>query len=795
MPSKPPISQDNPSGKSEFTAPARPGSSITTAAFVLLTIAALYFGRDIFVPFALAVLLGFMLAPPVNWLRRLSVPRMAAVVLVVTTTVALIAGISVLVGTQVVAIANNLPTYQSTMLEKIRTIRHSAPGGGVVDRTTTVIKEVSRELTEQNQEPETNKRTAKGQPKEPLSVRVIPPEQSPLDMASGVIGSALGPFASAGLVIVFVFFVLLSPSDLRDRLIRLSGGELHRTTEALSEAADRVGRYLLMQLVVNATYGIPLGIGLYLIGVPGAFLWALMATLLRFIPYLGPMIAAVFPLTMAFAVDPGWSMLLWAASLVVVLELISNNVIEPWLYGSSTGMSPMAVILSAIFWTLLWGPVGLVLATPVTVCLLVIGHYFPQLKFIEVLLGSEPVLSSGERLYQRLLGGHVEEAIDIAESEASSSSLVEFFDQTALPALRLAEDDRDDGLSKQNDKMVADGLLTLVQAMADNDNSTINTSPAPHWLGTPALCIAGRGELDAAAVAMLAHMLETRGIGARSASASDIALDAIGNVDLAGVEVVCLSYMMPNPKAYARFVCRRLKRRMPHLKIVLGTWNLSPEAGTAEQLAANVGADAAATSLAQVAKLIEDLIGQVAVTALPPPVLTEEDARLEALNASGALAADKQGFFDRVARNVAEAMDAPIGLVSLIDATCQLWKGASGLPPDLEEARQGTRETSVCTHVVAANAPIVVEDAARDRRFAHNPFLREQGIRFYAGVPLRTPSGHVIGSLCVIDKRPRTVSPHEIKLMQVIADEMMAELLQAAPSEPPVSNTVEMVRD
>lgn len=794
---KPGISSDSPTA--EHAPPAEPprssfvdtqvasGVNIVTAAVVLLTIAALYFGRDIFLPFALAILLSFMLAPPVDWLRRLHMPRIAAVVLVVASAVALVGALSVLVGSQAVNLADNLPSYQKTMQQKIRSIRAAAPGGGLIDRTTELVQALGRELSSSSGDAsEANRRAANRQPKtEPVPVRVEPPDQQPLAVMQQVIGPLLGPIGTAGLVIIFIFFVLLEPSDLRDRFIRLAGTDLHRTTEALSEAADRVSRYLLMQLVVNATYGLPLGIGLYLIGVPGAFLWALLATLLRFVPYLGPVIAAFFPLTMAFAVDPGWSMLLWTAALVLALELVSNNVIEPWLYGASTGLTPVAVILAAIFWTLLWGPIGLILATPLTVCLVVLGRYVPQLAFLDVLLGSDPVLSPEERLYQRLLAGNVEEAIEIAETKVAEDSLLAFYDQIAVPALRLAENARERGASVEDRRKVADGMRAVVSDLTElavKTEEAASNRAQNHWLGASVLCIAGRSDLDAAAAAMLMHALESRDIGARYSSPFSVTHDAIGELDLAGVEAVCLLYLNAMPQAYARFVSRRLKRRMPHLKIVLGLWNLAPEAGTAEQLAAGVGADIATADLNATVRAIADMARQAPLASTTPPPLPplpdEEQARLQALQTSGALDASKSSHLDRVARKVADAFDTPIGLVTLIDDSCQLWKGAAGLPEDLEKTRQGSRETSICTHVVAADLPLVVEDTARDSRFAHNPFLRERGMRFYAGVPLRTSSGHVIGSLCVIDTKPRTLSPRDVKLLQVIADELMAELIQ-----------------
>jgi predicted PurR-regulated permease PerM len=765
------------------TVPA-PGLNLMTAAVVLLTIATLYFGRDIFLPFALAVLLSFMLAPLVSWLRRVHIPRVAAVLLVVVSAVALTGALSVLVGSQVVNLANNLPNYQKTMQEKIRSIRTAAPGGGAIDRTTEVIQALGRELSGTTDAPSVRGGAlAKRSGTEPVPVRIEEsPDQQPMAVLQNVIGPMLAPIGTAGLVIIFIFFVLLEPSDLRDRFIRLAGTDLHRTTGALSEAAERVSRYLLMQLIVNALYGVPLGIGLYLIGVPGAFLWAMLATLLRFVPYLGPVIAAVFPLTLAFAVDPGWDMLLWTATLVVALELVSNNVIEPWLYGSSTGLTPVAIILAAIFWTMLWGPVGLILATPLTVCLVVMGRYVPQLAFIDVLFGSDPVLSPEERLYQRLLAGNVEEAIELAEAEMQESSLPAFYDRVGLPALRLAENARERGATSEDRKKVADGVRAVVEDLAEQDGKK-DGEPAERQPQAPTLCIAGRGALDGAAALMLAHSLESRGIEARYLPAAAVTHEAIGRLDLDAVRVVCLVYLNPLPQAYARYVCRRLKRRMPQLKVALAVWNLAPEAGTAEQLAVNAGADIAPGGLEDAVRAIEEMARQAAPPLPPPPLPHQEQARLEALQASGALEPGRSARLDRVARKVADAFGTPIGLVTLIDDSCQLWKGAAGLPDDLEKTRQGTRDTSICTHVVAADAPLVVEDTMRDLRFADNPFLRERGIRFYAGVPLRTESRHVIGSLCVIDFKPRTLGPRELKLMQVIADELMAELAQQALAE------------
>jgi predicted PurR-regulated permease PerM len=605
--------------------PRRSIESLATIVVMLITVAVLYVGSEIFVPFALAILLSFLLAPPVAWLRRIHMPRTAAVALVVTTSVALLAGFGFVVGSQALGMIGDLPKYQISMHEKIRSISGAVPGSGMLKRSADVVKELGRDLSEATGAARPAGNTGKGGQQEPMTVRVES-AANPLRTVQELLGPILKPLGTAGLVIVFVFFVLLAPSDLRDRFIRLAGSDLHKTTEALSVAASRVSRYLVMQLVVNATYAVPLGIGLYLLGVPGAMLWAFLAMVLRFIPYLGPVIAAVFPITLAFVVDPGWSMLLWTLALILTLELISNNIVEPWLYGASTGMTPMAVILAAIFWTLLWGTPGLILATPLTVCLVVMGRYVPRLAFIEVLLGSEPVLSAEERLYQRLLAGDIEEAVELAEAEVGASSLQEFHDNTALAALRLAESARKSGSSIEDRQKVADGMRMLVEELriiidrqqeGKQDGGTIDVPLQAE--GAAILCIGGRGALDTVAALLLAHLLESRGIHTRLLPATAIALDAISNLDLTGVKAVCLSYLSPRPRTYARFVVRRLKARSPGLKVMLGAWNPEAQNNSDVDLATETGADALAGRLNAAVDLLLQAVDPALAGGVPTP--------------------------------------------------------------------------------------------------------------------------------------------------------------------------------
>jgi hypothetical protein len=324
---------------------------------------------------------------------------------------------------------------------------------------------------------------------------------------------------------------------------------------------------------VNICYGIPVGIGLYLIGVPNALLWGLLATVLRFIPYLGPFLATLFPAVLAFAIDPGWTMLLWVIALFVVIELIINNAVEPWLYGSSTGLSSLAIILAAVFWTTLWGPVGLFLATPLTVCLVVIGRYMPQLEFLGVLLGSDPVLAPEERFYQRLLAGNVEEAIAVAETEIAETSPMTFLDQVVIPMLRLAENDRQRATTSPEARAkLADDAIFVIQELEDELENLAPTGP-----DAPVICIGGRTELDHAAAEAAVAAMRAKGIAGRATAPVRLSRDPGVMIDLTKARVICLCYLDSHPQAFVRFLARRLKRQAPQAKTLL--CYLNPPAG------------------------------------------------------------------------------------------------------------------------------------------------------------------------------------------------------------------------
>lgn len=772
--------------------PAPGVAGLTTTLIVIAAIAALYFGRDLFIPFALALLLSFALAPLTRRLRGLGLGRVPSVLVAVAVAFAIIAGIAVVVGAQLVQLATNLPSYQQNIERKIEQLRPDTGGGGVLGRAATMFRELQTEIAEQSEQQAAAESQARQRPP-PLRVQVEEPPPTPLDVIENIAVPLMAPVVTAGLVVVFLIFMLLERDNLRDRFIALVGHrDLRVTTEALDEAAHRVSRYLLMQLVVNATYGIPVGIGLWLIGVPNAVLWGVLAIVLRFLPYVGPFIAALFPVTLAVAVDPGWTMVFWTVALIVTLELISNNFIEPWLYGASTGISAIAVILAAIFWTTLWGPVGLFLATPLTVCLSVVGRHVPTLRFFDVLLGSEPVLAPEERLYQRMLAGEAEEAGEIAEKFLQEKPLIAFCEEVMLPALRLAEKDRQrKALGGERLAVVTESFLALVRDLADYDEpETRESDEQPHpteaavaWTGQ-ALCVGARSGLDTVSAALLVHVLERRGIGARLAPREALSAEALGSLNWTGVEMVCLLYLSPSGPTHARGHCRRLRRVARQTPRLVALLNAPPGAPPPDTT--GIDADVIATAFSQVVTEIERrATGAIDAPMEPAPIPSFEKERLAELERLRALAVVPSPPLEKITRELADSFGVSISLVSLIDREHQVWPGASGLPEDLDKARAAPRETSICGHVVAANEPLVIEDTLKDKRFANNPFLRERGIRFYAGAPLRTSSGQPIGSLCVIDTKPRTISKSELALLRLQADRVVAELEQQARATPP----------
>ncbi|TFY98833.1 AI-2E family transporter [Ramlibacter rhizophilus] len=762
-------------------APLRVAAAAVTGVIV---VAGLYFGRELLVPLTVAFLLSFVLEPAVVRLKRRRLPRAAAVAVVVTLMLAALAAATLVLSEQVRALSAELPRYEATIRGKIRDLNRTLTQPGALEGAARTLETVRQEVKE-------------AQPKSPLpTVQVETAPPSPLDAAMAWLEAVGGPLASAGISFVFLVLILLDRQALRDRMLRLLGGDLHRTTDAMDEASGRISKYLLMQLVVNATYGIPMGLGLWLIGVPGAMLWGVVAALMRFIPFIGPFIAAAFPLTLAFAVDPGWSMLVWTALLITVLELVSNNVVEPLLYGPSTGLSAMSLIVSATFWVLLWGPVGLVISTPLTVCILVFSRHIPGLQFMEVLLGSQPVLDAPTRFYQRLIADDLEEVVDMAEEHVAADGLVAFYDDIAIPALRLASLHRQHAADAEHRLRVLEGMERV---MVELEQRPAPQSPAA---GPPqVVAMGGKWEIDLLAARMVVQALQEAGVPARVLDGDFTSSSFFQRLDLHGARILCLSVFAAEPQAQVRFLCRRLRRRWPDLKIVLAAWS-----APAENLASvrDSGVNAVASGVKEVLAATAQLAGPSAAAGHEPaPLPEDEPQRLAALRGSGILGESHRPAFDRMARRAADIFDVPIALVTVVDEELQHVVGSSdaasgtgrdapagdaGAPPArggaLANAFRWARSDSVCSHVVHEKSTVVVEDVARDPRFAGNAALQAQGVRFYAGAPLADPQGQVFGALCLMDTQPRELSERERRLLQTMAQDLMEPLFAAPVASP-----------
>ncbi|HTM15784.1 MAG TPA: AI-2E family transporter [Terracidiphilus sp.] len=604
-------------------------SGLITMVIVAAVTVALYLGRDIFIPFALAILLSFILSPLASFLRRRQLGRVPSVILAVLLAFALILGIGGIIAGQMANLAQNLPEYQSTIIEKARSLRLAAGSSGVVEQASKMFRDLVEATTVAPKLAETSAATSALERKselpsesaqKPLPVEVRQPGLGPLQILQSIIEPLLKPLATTGLVMIFVIFILLQREDLRDRLIRLAGvRDLQRTTKALDDAAMRVSRYLLMQTIVNTSYAVPIGIGLWLIGVPNPILWGMLAMLLRFVPYIGPIIAALFPLALSVAVDPGWTMLAWTAALFVTVELIINNLVEPWLYGSSTGLSALAIILAATFWTWLWGPIGLLLSTPLTSCVVVLGRHVPQLQFLDIAFGNRPVLAPEERFYQRMLAGNPVEAAHHAEEFLKEKPLSAYYDEVAIRGLALAQYDFQDGaLDEGRTTTIKETIDELVddlsdhndlqpKAKQDNAEEAVSDRPrvldpethAPGWRDRPVLCVSSRGDLDEAAAVLLAQLLEKHDIGARVLSCRATAPERLRSLDTTGVAMVCVSYLDSQGLTHARYLVRRLRRKLPEAKILVGFWTMTAEDASRRDPIEGTGADLSALSLQQ----------------------------------------------------------------------------------------------------------------------------------------------------------------------------------------------------
>jgi predicted PurR-regulated permease PerM len=510
-------------------------SRTSSLAGLLVAAAILYLARDVLIPLALAILLSFLLAPVVRRLEGWHFGRIPSTFIAVVIGFSILGGVGWIAARQALSLAEKLPEYRENIREKIHAVR--APPEGTLGKAAEAIKELESEAAPAAA---------------PLPVTETPPT------AFAALGEMVAPFVrpigTALAVIVFTILMLFHRENMRERLIGLIGARrINVTTQALGEASYRVSNYLYMQLVVNACFGIPFGIALYFIGIPNAMLWGLLGTVLRFIPYAGVWVAAALPTMLAFAIFDGWTPLIWVVGVFLVLEFILVNAVEPWLYGRSAGLSPIAIIAAALFWTWLWGPVGLLLATPLTVCIAVMGRYIPEMGYLNVLLGVEPVLAPEARFYQRLVALDQDEALELAAAHQREHGALALCDQLVIPALALAEIDRHKGaLDPERERFAFDTVRQIIEEFDDPDASA----------GAPVagVCvISAHDEADELAAAVLARFLP----GAQVFSKVPTEL---------ACRVVCISAVPPHAASHAGSLARRLKRDAPQLKVLVALW-------------------------------------------------------------------------------------------------------------------------------------------------------------------------------------------------------------------------------
>ncbi|HEY0945577.1 MAG TPA: AI-2E family transporter, partial [Opitutaceae bacterium] len=676
------------------------------------------------------------------------------------------------------------PDYESTIRDKVQALKtpHMPP---VLTRAAQMVEKLRADIVApppKKVEPEAPAPEVKPQP-----VEVHAPQPTPVQLAREIIGPILGPLATGGIVIVVVVAMLFQREDLRDRLIRLcSAGRLNVAIQVLDDAARRVSRYLLMQLVVNASYGIPVGLGLYLIGIPNALLWGLLATLLRFIPFLGPWIAALFPIALAVAVDPGWTKLAYTLALFVLMEVVSNNIIEVWLYGSGTGISSVALLVAAVFWTWLWGPAGLFLSTPLTVCLLVLGRHVPGLKFLGVLLGSEPVLPPDAQFYQRMLSMDPEGMLDLASKFISERSAAAFYDEIFIPALTMAEADRHAGtLAERRQKFIFETSRELIEELERQGSADEETPPDAAGMTSgeqrPALVIIpASDDADELAALMLRHLLRERRIQATVTMITTPPDDTRALVAGDRAELVVVSAVPPAAAIGARRACRRLRRYGTRAPVIVGIWSRETTAAES-QIRLQLTTETVVTQLADAALRIERQ-SEAEVSAV--------DARSAPETAPSALhrrEPEPAMLFDSVIREVAQVFEVPVALVNLVETDQAFWRAhAAHRPREGPVHSEPTEDLLLRDHVVATDTLLVVEDVTKDRRFTSDSFLIERGIRFYACAPLRTQNGLTVGYLCVVDTRARQINDQQEALLKQRATDLIAALEASGTSQAPL---------
>jgi len=558
-------------------------------------------------------------------LSKMHAGRVVSVLTTVLVSITMAGAVGWTIANQLVDVANQLPLYSQNIHAKIEAFH--LPVTGQLGQAAESVKEIERELTspspvipaapQHDQNPKQSK-TPRA-PISPVPVRVVQPPASDWAELRDLGMPVLAPLGRAGIVMIFAVFMLLKREDLRNRVLRLGGlGQLNLMTQALDDAAGRVSRYLLMQFLVNAGFGTLFGLGLYFIGVPYPVLWGAVAALLRIVPYVGTLVAASLPLALSLAVFDGWLKPLLVFLLVAGLELIIANFVEPWLYGAHVGISPLALLVTAVFWTVLWGPAGLILSTPLTVCAVVLGRYIPQLSFLHILLGDEPVLGAEAQLYQRLLAMDQPEAHTIVGQFLKGRPLVELYDSVLIPALSMAEQDRHKGaIDAAREEFLFLSVQEMITEFSEyqeaNSPSGDDAAPASDLIehaGARIICLPAHDQADEITAAMLAQLLEQKGFATLSfpSVGSSSPNELLALIEAGRGDVVCISALPPYAFAPARALCKQIRERFPKLKVVVCVWGFSGDTQKAKARFERTQPDRLSTSLAEAVEHVHELV-------------------------------------------------------------------------------------------------------------------------------------------------------------------------------------------